>query len=416
MSGIYIHIPFCKQACSYCDFYFVTRDNLRPAFVDTLIDEVHGINRDSRFSRWFQSHPPKTLYIGGGTPSRLNPHQFHRITEAVDRRFNLSGLQEFTVEVNPEDLTSGLSGHLKQLGVTRLSMGIQSFQPDLLKFMNRAHTAEQAHTALERVIATGFDTFSVDLIYGNPGQTLQQLEDDLQQLAKYQPPHVSAYSLTIEPKTRLGKQYELGRLQPAESDEIARQAGFIRDYLAEQNIDQYEVSNYARAGHEALHNSAYWRHENYLGLGPAAHSFYRESGDDFAVRWHNPADIHAYLQGVRTKPGFSGDTAPARRSALPGKLSTPSPDDEASSVSNDPYRETLSLKTLAGERIMMGLRTVAGVSEEELASRYRFQFNRQQRRQIDQLREEELLEPYDPLRLTAEGMPLADAITLRLWQ
>ncbi len=386
MSGIYIHIPFCKQACSYCDFYFVTRDRLIPSFVDTLIQEVSTVASLYPKARSILTDPLKTLYLGGGTPSRLNSEQLYRLVEALRRRFNLNHLQEFTVEVNPEDLTRQWLKDLKRLGVTRLSVGIQSFQPELLSFMHRAHSAAQAHHALEMITDTGFDSFSVDLIYGNPDQTDRQLEDDLRQLLHYQPPHVSAYALTIEPQTRLGKQHQLGRLTPAEDDLVAEQGRIIMETLADAEIYSYEVSNYARSGHEAVHNSAYWRHENYLGLGTAAHSFFWLPEKHAAVRWQQPRDIHSWQQRV-TSPANAQDHI---------------------------VTETLGRTTLAGERVMLGLRTRAGISREELAARYRYTLTGDQEKTVALLREKELMEPEEPLRLTPDGMAVADAVTRQL--
>ncbi len=416
MSGIYIHIPFCKQACSYCDFYFVTRDRLIPAFVENLVTEItHGpVLPEGVLTHTHPDdlcrHPLKTIYLGGGTPSRLHSDQLQRITEALADRFDLSQIREFTVEVNPEDLTREWLDAARRTGVTRLSMGIQSFQPELLEFMHRAHSEKQAHQALDLVAETGFDSFSVDLIYGNPGQSRRQLHDDLMQLLRYHPPHISAYSLSIEPKTRLGKQMELGRLTPQDDDEVAAQARLIRDTLAENGIYQYEVSNYAQPGHEAVHNSAYWRHENYLGLGPAAHSFYWPDGADRAIRWYHPPDIHAWQHGVSSLPSSlpSSDATPAVAPA--GNAAV-----ENSQVENTHFEtETLSLEQLAEERIMLGLRTTDGISTEELGSRYNYVFRETQQKEIMRFREKGWLAGDEPLRLTDEGFAIADAITVQL--
>ena len=452
MSGIYIHIPFCKQACSYCDFYFVTRDRLIPEFVDALVHEITAVPAGNGSP--FPGDPVRTLYLGGGTPSRLPLQQLYRLFEALHRRFDLSGTTECTVEVNPEDVTTEWLAGVRDLGVTRLSMGIQSFQPGLLEFMHRAHSAPEAHQALESVVRAGFTSFSVDLIYGCPGQTDAQLQDDLGQLLAYDPPHLSAYSLTIEPRTRLGRQAELGRLNPADDDTVVRQARLIREVLGANGIHQYEISNYARPGHEAEHNSAYWCHENYLGLGPAAHSFYwpgaglnREQGVGQkgelraglrgerrvelgvglqALRWYHPADIHAYGRLVRTDGyrGWLDCVLSGEEGYRSGKTSATAPDCPTPPDSRFPTAftvppddievEHLSLQTLAGERMMTGLRTRSGVDPDELASRYGHLLTPSQRRQITEFREQGLMQPEDPLRLTDAGCDLADAIILRL--
>ncbi|MFO8030492.1 MAG: radical SAM family heme chaperone HemW [Cyclonatronaceae bacterium] len=441
MSGIYIHIPFCKQACSYCDFYFVTRDRLIPEFLDALHQEIDSVPVPDGSP--FPSDPVRTVYIGGGTPSRLSEMQIQRLFEALQRRFDLSELTECTVEVNPEDASTDWLSNLKELGVTRLSMGIQSFQPDLLEFMHRAHTADQAHRALEQVRDAGFPTFSVDLIYGCPDQDLNQLREDMRLLMYYRPPHVSAYSLTIEPRTRLGRQAALGRLKPADDEKILVQARVVRQALARYGIHQYEISNYAAPGDEAVHNTAYWRHENYLGLGPAAHSFYWPRGGREGVRWYNPPDIHKYGRMVRSPhittrfvgsnewkeaaqpaesqettgtAGTTGTTGTTGTAGMGGSAET------ADSLSNrqdttgsdSAIAEILSLKTLAGERLLTGLRTAYGIHPDELQTRYGHPLSSNQRQQIDRFRHQGFLLPDNPLRLTENGMDLADALTLRL--
>lgn len=401
MSGIYIHIPFCKQACSYCDFYFVTRDTLIPAFVDDLLFEIHslpryttpGANSDVLASP-FPDDPVKTIYIGGGTPSRLTGTLIQKICNALSERFDLSALTEFTFEANPEDVTQEKLALLREAGITRLSMGIQSFQPELLRFMHRVHTADQAHHALKTIVDAGFSSFTVDLIYGCPNQTVKQVKNDLDQLLDYRPPHVSAYSLTIEPKTRLGKQAQLGRLVPAEDDAVALQARLIRNTLATNGLFRYEISNYAMPEHDARHNAAYWTHENYLGLGPAAHSFFWPEGAKWARRWQHPPDLHAYRQRLYS-PEFKSFMNPV-----------PAGPDELS--------ETLSLKVLAGERLMTGLRTLLGVSTQELSRRYEYPLQKAQLKTIGELRSGGFMEPEDPLRLTDRGFEMADSITLRL--
>ncbi len=435
MSGIYIHIPFCKQACSYCDFYFVTRDRLIPEFVDALVQEIAAVPVHGGSP--FPSDPLRTLYLGGGTPSRLPVAQLDRIFEALHRHFDLSGLAETTVEVNPEDVTPELLAGLRAMGVTRLSMGIQSFQPDLLDFMHRAHTTEQARKALDAVTGAGFSSWSADLIYGCPDQADTQLADDLAQLLAYRPPHISAYSLTIEPRTRLGKQAGLGRLQPADDETVARQARMIREELGSGGLVRYEISNYAVPGQEAQHNSAYWQHENYLGMGPAAHSFYWPAGGSNAMRWYHPSDIHSwtrlvgsetYRKWVDAAVGGSRERSDTGTiEAERGDVSLAASDAQAKTVSPQPAEfdpvtpdeleaEKLSLPTLAGERLMTGLRTRSGVDPDELPSRYGRPLSPSQRRLIEEFRNRGLMASGAPLRLTEQGMELADAVILRLME
>lgn len=373
MSGIYLHIPFCKQACSYCDFYFVTRTGERDAFVEQLSEEIRSY-ADTRYVR----EPVETVYLGGGTPSLLSVAQLERIFQALRYTFDLQP-KEITLEMNPDDVTADYLQGLHELGINRASMGIQSFDTDLLQFMNRAHSREEAVASLEILSDSGFDTFTVDLIYGNPGQSLEQLETDINKLLAYDPFHISAYALTIEPRTRLGKQVELGRIAPPEDDKVADHFELLNRKLREAGIKRYEVSNYCRPGYEAVHNSNYWKHQNYLGMGPGSHSFWWDKGDT-AKRWENKADLNHYLSG-----------GPPRADA-----------------------ETLQPEQLAEERIMMGLRTSEGIAQEELQNRYGYLLSDSQLSYLYQKEEEGKVELGDSIVLTDEGLVIADAIILDL--
>ena len=376
MSGIYLHIPFCKQACSYCDFYFVTRSNQKKEFFDALIREIHS-KKGTRFTK----QPIQTIYFGGGTPSLLKPSQIEQIMQALDEVFSLD-VKECTLEMNPDDVKPQYLADLKNAGITRASMGVQSFDANLLEFMHRAHTREEALKSLEILASAGLDSFTVDLIYGNPGQSLEMLSHDLEQLMEFEPPHVSAYSLTIEPKTRLGKQFQLGRLLPPEDDEVAQHFDLVAETLKKHGIFRYEVSNFAKPGREALHNSAYWSHENYVGFGPAAHSFWWDEDKQSARRWNNKSDLNAYLSGEWTKPN---------------------------------ELEMLNQNTLAEERIMLGLRTVNGVQLAELERNYGFTFSEKQWHYLHQKeREKKVIVTPERLKLTPEGLRIADAIVLDL--
>lgn len=372
MSGIYLHIPFCRQACSYCDFYFVTRTKLKDVFVEALLEEIRSYEGTK-----YNAQPVKTIYVGGGTPSLLEPDQLERIFDALDDVFELD-LQEVTLEMNPDDVTADYLSSLRQLGINRASMGVQSFDPKLLEFMHRAHNREEALHSLELLSQSGFETFTVDLIYGNPDQSLEMLEKDVDTLLSYYPPHVSAYSLTVEPDTRLGKQVELGRIHPLEDELVADHFELINRKFSEQEIHRYEVSNYSRKDHNAVHNSNYWQHENYIGLGPSAHSFW---WDDTAERWANKKDLRAYA-----------------KHPIHQKI--------------DP--ETLDNISLAEERLMMGLRTLAGVSQNELEQRYHYTLKARQHKYLEQKKEERKLISVDPIRLSDKGIQIADAIILDL--
>jgi|AntRauTorckE6833_2_1112554.scaffolds.fasta_scaffold00158_13 oxygen-independent coproporphyrinogen-3 oxidase len=373
MSGLYIHIPFCKQACSYCDFYFVTRQQHKQDFVDELIREIRS-KKDTRFTE----EPLRTIYFGGGTPSLLTPTQVESILDAIREVFKTE-LEEITLEMNPDDVTKEYLSGLKSAGINRASMGVQSFDQDLLNFMHRAHNSEEALKCLELLQASDFNVFTVDLIYGNPGQTLKVLENDIDTILKFNPPHISAYSLTVEPQTRLGKQVKLGRVVPPEDDTVANHFDLVVEKLASAGIRQYEVSNYARPGNEALHNSNYWSHVNYLGLGPGAHSFWWDETKNSAKRWSNKADLKSYLN-----KGWKTPFEP----------------------------EGLNSADLAEERLMLGLRTKKGVSLKELNSRYYFEFNTSQKAYLQKLEAEGKAVINDHIHLTTKGLKIADAILL----
>lgn len=328
----------------------------------------------------------ETLYMGGGTPSLLSDGQLEKLLKAVHETFD-TDIKETTLEMNPDDVTREYLNDLRRLGVNRASMGVQSFNPDLLKFMNRAHTREEALKCLDLLSNSGFQTFTVDLIYGNPGQSLEDLEEDISELLQFNPLHVSAYSLTIESGTRLGKQVELGRLAPPEDDTVSDHFMLLNELLSEAGISRYEVSNYSKPGHEAIHNSNYWRHCNYLGMGPGAHSFWWGKEAE-ARRWSNRADLRNYLKFDEDKDS--------------GQLTE--------------ERDTLSLQQLSEERIMMGLRTREGISQEEMQNRYGYRFSEGQLEYLRKRASENkvLLDEDGNIILSDKGIIIADSILLDL--
>ncbi|MGM0546715.1 MAG: radical SAM family heme chaperone HemW [Bacteroidota bacterium] len=370
MSGIYLHIPFCKQACSYCDFYFVTRTSEREHFVARLVKNIYSY-RDSKFAE----ETIETIYFGGGTPSLLKPSQIEQVMSALYDVFDVEA-REITLEMNPDDVSAQFLADLKSLGINRASMGVQSFDPELLEFMHRAHSSDEAYQCMELLSQSNFEIFTVDLIYGNPNQSVSSLQKDVETLLTFDPPHISAYSLTIEPKTRLGKQVELGRIAPPKDDKVAEHFDCINQLFSSRGIERYEVSNYSVPGKEAVHNSSYWEHKNYLGLGPGAHSFWWA---DTAERWENEQDLRKYLK------------------------------DE-----DHPQKEQLTLKQLAEERLMMGLRTRKGVAFEELVQRYDYAISDRQMRYLNKRQEEGKLLFNEKIVLTDKGIKIADAIILDL--
>lgn len=283
MPGLYIHIPFCLQACSYCDFHFKARLDRKDAMMDALSREISERLPGS-------SHVFDTLYIGGGTPTVLAGDDWQRLMDVCRGHAFWKG--EFTVEANPEDLTDEYLGMLHALGVNRLSIGIQSFDDKVLRWMHRRHSGRRAMDAVRSARAAGFANVSIDLIYGIPGMTLSEWEQQLQTAVSLCPDHLSAYHLTIEPRTVFGVQQRKGLLSPVPESESLAQYGLLTRFMQDHGYRHYEISNFALPDREAVHNSAYWKQQPYVGIGPSAHSF-----TGFSRRW-NVANNDRYISGV----------------------------------------------------------------------------------------------------------------------
>lgn len=295
MAGIYIHIPFCKQRCTYCDFYKETgsNNNQIDAFVDALIQEIQL--RKS----YLNGDDISTVYFGGGTPSVLNFNQFKKIFNVIYNCFNVEDDAEITMEANPDDLTEVYLKTLSPLPFNRLSIGIQSFNDAHLKKINRRHDAQQAKDAVINARKHGFKNISIDLIYALPGQTIDDWKYQLEEAFKLNVEHISAYGLTYEEGTALWKQRNKGLVKVTEDEVTLQMFDYMRLQMSEKGFESYEISNYAKPGFRSRHNSAYWQFIPYLGLGPSAHSF-----DGKSRQW-NIASVQKYLQGITVlKPSF----------------------------------------------------------------------------------------------------------------
>lgn len=261
---IYVHIPFCKSFCTYCDFYSeICSGKVQKLFVEELCSEI-----ERRRPQIEDTLALNTLYIGGGTPSVLEPELLRRIVDTL----GYGPYKEFTVEVNPDDITPSYAAFLKELGVTRVSMGVQSFNDDILRWMNRRHDAARAREAFACLRTAGFDNISIDLIFGISQLSPEIWEDTLQQALELAPEHISAYQLTIEEGSLLAQMLADGRYSEATEEQCAAQYDFLCRMMKEARYHHYEISNFAIPGREAVHNSAYWRRVPYVGLGPGAHS------------------------------------------------------------------------------------------------------------------------------------------------
>jgi oxygen-independent coproporphyrinogen-3 oxidase len=284
MAGIYIHIPFCKQACYYCDFHFSTNQTLRAEMVMAIAREI-GIQKD-----YLGHEPVNTIYFGGGTPSVLSPDEIHGLLQTIHDLHPVAPDAEITLEANPDDLTEEYLQQIRQAGVNRLSIGIQTFHDDLLRYMNRAHDRTTALKTFEAARQAGFANISLDLIYSIPGQDENRWKEDIEQALLLEPQHISCYSLTIEPQTVFGKWANAGKIKSIPDDLAAHQFEILMDRLQQVGYEHYEISNFSLPGFYSRHNSSYWRQENYLGVGPSAHSFNQVS------RQFNVRNNHRYLK------------------------------------------------------------------------------------------------------------------------
>ena len=274
MAGVYIHIPFCRQACHYCNFYFTTSTGNKDKFIAALLREIE-LSKD-----YLQGEPIETIYFGGGTPSLLSADELLSVVRKLEKHYDLTGLEEFTLEANPDDLNAEKIKELKTLqnvGLNRFSIGVQSFFDEDLKYMNRAHNSEEALTSIKKVQDAGFENITIDLIYGTPGMDDERWHKNLQTVFELGIPHISSYALTVEPKTNLDRRIRKGESKPVSEEQAASQFNILMHEMKKAGYEQYEISNFAKPGKYAIHNSNYWSGKKYLGLGPSAHSYNKTS-------------------------------------------------------------------------------------------------------------------------------------------
>ena len=288
MAGIYIHIPFCKKACHYCNFHFSTQLKYIDDFTKAIIQEIE-------IQKNYLSQPIETLYFGGGTPSLLPMDDFHKILDKLRSVYSLDSNIEFTIEANPDDIQPKQVNAWKKEGVNRLSIGIQSFQPAALQWMNRAHTTEQAHEAIRAAQGEGIGNISIDLIYGTPHLTNDDLKADLAMIDQYQIQHLSCYALTVEEKTALHAMIQNKKIDRVHPEHQAAHFEIITNYTEKIGMEHYEISNFSKPGFRSKHNSNYWKGIPYLGLGPSAHSYNKNT------RQWNVANNQLYFSTLEKK-------------------------------------------------------------------------------------------------------------------
>lgn len=296
--GLYLHFPFCSRICPYCDFYVLTGDrDRRQIFVDHLINEIElcANNPWPEFVDEAPDQPFDTLYFGGGTPSLLTPNQLRSLLDSITQALPIKSRPWIGLEANPEDVDKEVLHAWQALGVNFLSLGVQSFDDRRLEFLGRAHGARRARESVALARQCGIETISVDLVYGLPGETLEDWQPEIATALELQPDHLSCYQLTIEPRTSFGFRHQRGRLIELSAEEQADRFVSTHQILEEQGFAAYEVSNFATSDHhQSRHNRKYWNHAPYLGIGPSAHSFASRH------RWWNARKIKPYMEKIRT--------------------------------------------------------------------------------------------------------------------
>jgi len=292
LPGIYIHVPFCRQACRYCDFYFTVSLKYKEDYIEALKKEIE------LRSAYVESREIDTIYFGGGTPSVLSVGQIQDILDMLLKKFSISPDVEFTLEANPDDLTKAYLKKLKQIGVNRLSVGVQSFHQDELSLMRRSHTEAQAQTCIQNAANAGFSNINLDLIYGVPGLTMKKWEENVRTVMQLPVVHISAYHLSYEEGTVFDHWRKKGKLFEVEETISIAQFQLLKEITADNGFEHYEISNFAKEGKLSRHNTAYWESKEYLGLGPSAHSF---NGTE---RSWNVSSVKKYIDKIRDGEDF----------------------------------------------------------------------------------------------------------------
>lgn len=368
MSGIYFHVPYCKQACHYCDFHFSTQLGTKEKMVEAMRSEI-GLRAD-----YLPDKMIDTIYFGGGTPSLLLPADWQLLLASLREVFEVSPRAEITLEANPDDLKPARLNAMQQSGINRLSIGIQSFHEPHLRWMNRGHNARQAMECIENARKAGYSNFSIDLIYGFPGLTDAQWDYNINQALKFEVPHISCYSLTVEAGTALHHFVKTGKTQAPDDEQSARQFIHLINRLSDAGYEHYEVSNFALPGYRSKHNSAYWNSTPYLGIGPSAHSYNK------TTRCWNAANNHLYIKNI-------------------------------ASGSFSPECEEINVQTAYHEYVLTRLRTIEGINTSAVRNEFGIDINANFNALITQLEnEKKIIQEGDTLRLSRDGLLWADDI------
>ena len=374
MAGIYIHIPFCKQKCIYCDFYSIVNPRLVDAFVAAVPLEL-----ERRIGE-IGAQAADTIYIGGGTPSVLSASQLKAVVSALTAHVPMSKIREFTIEVNPDDVNLGLCRHLCDIGVSRISMGVQSFSDDELRVINRRHSAAGAIEAFNCLRKSGFSNINIDLIFGLPGQTLESWRRNIDIALSLAPEHISCYGLMYEEGTLLYRMRKEGRLAECPDSLYNIMYNELVDALVANGYLHYEISNFSLPGRHSIHNGYYWDGTPYLGIGPSAHSF------DGQIRRYNPSSVAEYIKMI----GMSG------RAYV-----------EETETNDERYNEY----------IMTRLRTMWGIAIDDMASRFAPPYIDAFVKGVAGFLSSGMLVEYAPghFRLSEQGMVCSDSVFRELF-
>lgn len=374
MSGIYIHIPFCKSKCAYCNFFSLVSEKKINDYVNSLKREI--VSRKD----YLGGEKVKTIYFGGGTPSLLPTKYIDEILKILNNNFDLVSNPEITLEANPDTIDKEQLFELKSLGINRISVGIQSFHDDDLKYLDRKHDSRHALQIIDDLKCVGFEKLTLDLIYGIPTLTEEKWNKNLDIFFSTGISHLSAYALTVEPKTILGQRIEKGDLQDVNEEETVRHYEILVDRTKENGFEHYEISNFAKQGCRSQHNSIYWNDEKYLGLGPSAHSY-----DGNSRQW-NISNLTKYIQLINSESECYYE------------------------------KEILSTEDKFNEYVMTSLRTSWGCDIEKISAKYGSSYSEHFLKNVKKYLESgEMLKDFNTYRLTDEGMLFADGIAAELF-
>lgn len=379
MAGIYIHIPFCKKKCSYCDFHFSTNFKHKSALLAALQKEIVLQKQKDHF----KTEIINTIYFGGGTPSVLTEKELNLLLEAVYSNYKVNEKVELTMECNPDDITSKKINEYKKSGVNRLSIGIQSFFDDDLQFFNRTHNASEAEQSILKTQDAGIDNITIDLIYNSPLLTLKKWEQNLDKFISLNVPHLSAYTLTVEPKTALHHLVKTKQTSLPTDDQAIEQFKLLMDKTKQAGLIHYEVSNFGKEGYFSQHNSNYWKGENYLGIGPSAHSFMNNNTSQ--KRSWNVANNTKYIDAINQ---------------------------------NTPYfeEELIDETTAFNEYILTRLRTIWGLDLEYIKNTFNPVLLHHFEKELEAYKNSELITiSKNKVTLTTKGIFVVDKITADLF-